>query len=307
MLYLQINSNSFLDIDFFVNKRMPCIVAIHHRKGDCQMKIYIDIQRPIKDALQQVLFTVMLPDSPCDNPQEADLIIVETKERLHELYHKKKFFAVLSIKEVKNLPANARWIPLLEFIHYIGAYMDEIGKALATRKQEPVASSEEDPLFVETGLEYTREDPGAERSFRVLVVDDKPQNLQLALECLQKDHFVTLASGYAEALQLISKKTYDAVLSDCQMLPETKNSALSLEAITIGQTVHNGIFLIFHATKRGARVAIVTDANHHMDWVSALFDDRDLYQPQEVNGQPVLLINYMGKRWDEALNALMAL
>jgi hypothetical protein len=38
-----------------------------------------------------------------------------------------------------------------------------------------------------------------------------------------------------------------------------------------------------------------------------LFDDKNLRQPQEVNGQPVLLINYMGKQWDKALKAVCAL
>jgi hypothetical protein len=48
----------------------------------------------------------------------------------------------------------------------------------------------------------------------------------------------------------------------------------------------------------------VTDAGHHGDWVSALFDDSDLRKLQEVNGQPVLLINYMGKDWNKALKAI---
>ena len=139
------------------------------------------------------------------------------------------------------------------------------------------------------------------------MVDDKPENRRSALSLLQENHFVTLASGYHEALRLIRENAYDVVLSDCQMQPETEDSSLSVENVVIGETVPNGLFLIFHATKRGARVAIVTDANHHEDWVSAIFDDDDIRKPQNVNGHTVLFINYMGKRWDDALEKILSL
>ncbi len=119
-------------------------------------------------------------------------------------------------------------------------------------------------VHVEIGKEFSpRETTTA--SQHVLVVDDKPKNLELAMTLLNPDNFVTLASGYDEGLRLIKENRYDVVLSDCQMKPDTKNSPLSVESIVIGQTVPNGIFLIFHATKRGARVAIVTDADHHQN------------------------------------------
>ena len=266
------------------------------------MKIFINFQDPIKAALQQILPLMYAPHLICDNSEESDLIIVKDKSELHGLFKQDKFFAIFSLNEVDNLPSNARWLPMLDYPVPMGEYLEEVQAALNC--QSPGAVSE--GPRVECGVEYSPSEANAETK-RILVIDDKLENRNLAMELLGKRHFVTLASGFGEGLRLVKANRYEVVLSDCQMLPEVKNSPLSIEAIVIGQTVHNGIFLIFHATKRGARVAIVTDANHHQDWVSALLDDGDLRQPQEVNGQPVLLINYMGKRWDSALEAITAI
>lgn len=267
------------------------------------MKVYIAAADPLKGSLKNALLNTLRLGSVCDNVDEATLVIVEDKRQLQKLYDKNKFFLVARFEEVTNLPENARWFPLSSFLTDVARYINEIDAKTGKRED---ASSPSLPS-VRNGWEYPPSTKPA-NALHVLIVDDNPENLKLALvELLNDQYYVTLASGYTEALQLIRSNRYDAVLTDCQMSPETEKSALSLEAITIGETVHNGIFLVFHATRRGARVALVTDANHHQDWVSALLDDSDLREPQTVNGQPVLLINYRGKRWDEALQALMAL
>lgn len=266
------------------------------------MNIFINFQDPIKAALQQIFPVLYAPHLLCDSPEEADFIIVEDKVKLHELFNQDKFFAIFSLREVTNLPPNACWLPMLDYPVPMGEYLQKVQAVLDSRKQE---ISRNCPA-VKCGIEYSPTEIN-DKTRKVLVIDDNPENRNLAMELLGKNHFVTLSSGFGEGLRLVRANHYDVVLSDCQMPPETKHSPLSIDAIVIGQTVHNGIFLIFHATKCGARVAIVTDANHHNDWVSALFDDGDLHQPQEVNGQPVLLINYMGKRWDRALEAITAL
>ncbi len=250
-------------------------------------------------ALEKVFSLLFESCSVCKNHEEADLIIVNDRETLQKNFNTDKFFAIFSIKEVGSLPENARWIPIIEYIVPMTEYLAQIKESISSKKTVKKNS-------IQTGKEFQPSEVN-EKSQRILVIDDTPDNLKLAIDLLGNDHFLTLASGFDEGLELIKTNQYDVVLSDCQMLPETKKTALSIENITIGQTVHNGIFLIFHATKRGTRVAIVTDANHHMDWVSALFDDKDLREPQEVNGQPVLFINYINKRWDKALKKINAL
>jgi hypothetical protein len=291
-------------VKFFVRENNLFNEPQNYIQGAIKMKIFVAIDPPVKTALEKAFFDMFLPGYVCGESQEADLIIVDTKETLQKMYDANKHFVVLSIREETNLPANARWIPILDSLVPMLEYVKEVEKIIGQTEKRPVL--ENSSVAAKTGFEYA---PGeiTDETRKVLVVDDKPENLQSALELLNKKHFITLASGFDEGLKLVREGSFDVVLSDCQMLPETENSSLSIEGIVIGQTVHNGIFLIFHATMHGARVAIVTDANHHRDWVSALFDDKDLRQPQEVNGQPVLLINYMGKRWDEALNAICAL
>lgn len=266
------------------------------------MKIFLDFKDPMKVALQQVIPLLFAPHSICDKHEEADLIIVADKISLQELFVKHKFFIVFSVKETTGLPPNARWLPILAYPVPMKEYLQEIQSVLDSREEKGLLIGPMAESMVENSPSEIND-----KTRRILVVDDKSENRNLAIKLLGKNHFVTLASGYDEGLMLVKTNPYDVVLSDCKMPPETKGSPLSIDGIVIGQTVHNGIFLIFHATKRGARVAIVTDANHHMDWVSAIFDDGDLRQPQEVNGQPVLLINYMGKRWDEAFEAINTL
>ncbi len=265
------------------------------------MEIYISIDDPVGSALKKVVLELLAPEAlPCDNPDEADLIIVGDKKKLQELFDEEKFFAVVSMKEVNGLPANACWIYVLDFIPPMVKYLKHIEEKISKKAARLEKNIEE---RVETGKEF-QPTTVSEKSQHILVVDDKSENRQLAIKLLNGEHFVTLAPSFGEGLKLVRKNRYDVVLTDCQMLPETEGTALSVENIAIGQTVHNGIFMLFHATKRGAKVAMVTDGNHHQDWVSSLLDDQSLRAPQEVNGQPVLLINYMGKEWDRALKAL---
>jgi len=266
------------------------------------MRIYITIEGSVGNAIKNVLG--MFGCCLCDDVSGADFIIVEDKKQLQNLFDENKFFAVFSSKEVEGLPRNTRWIFGFDFFIPIMNYFEDIKKELMLRSETNELVKMQ--LVVETRKEFAPQEI-KKQSQHILVIDDAVENLQLALDLLGKDHFVTLASGYGEGLDLVRVNRYDVVLSDCQMAPETTNSALSAENIEIGKTVHNGIFFIFLATRRGAKVAIVTNANHHQDWVSAIFDDLDLRAPQMVNGQPVLLINYMSKQWDRALIALNAL
>jgi hypothetical protein len=269
------------------------------------MQYFIAVGGPIGDVLDAVLPQLIDPAvcGQAESAAEADLIIVFDESKLHEVYSTEKKFAVFSVKEIKFSAANVRWISVFEYITDLTAYVSEIAQEI--NGASPDNDEVNQVRAIEMGVEYVPKNK--EHALHVLVVDDKQENLLSALELLGEKHFLTLASGYGEGKQLIRANKYDVVLSDCQMPIQTKGSALSMEAITLslGEVVHNGPFLMFPATKSGARFAIVTDANHHQDWVSAIFDD--LRDPQIINGQPVLFINYMGKDWDKALEKLMSL
>lgn len=268
------------------------------------MKFFIAIDGLVGNSLGHVLTTFFDSTTCCqvDIASEADLIIVQERQQLNELYSVEKKFAVISMEEIQSLPENVRWFHITTVVAELISYISEINKGVTIKKiDERVVTGE----AIKTGVAYIPVPRNKNDVLHVLIVDDSQENLKLALELLGKKHFVTLAAGYGEGRRLIEKNFYDAVLSDCRMPVDIKNSAIHPNAVNLGETVHNGPFLMFPATKEGSRFAIVTDANHHQDWVSAIFDDlRDL---QTINGQPVLFINYMGKRWDEALEKLMSL
>lgn len=261
------------------------------------MKIFIGMDgNAVEKALERVLEFIENKAIVVESASEADVIIVGDTSQLRRYYETDKSFVLIAVDKPGHLPANVEYIPVTEVVADLLIYISERAD-----------SQPEVPEEVEVYKLGEQNEPKkqSDASLNILVVDDKSENLGKALELLGEEHFVTLAQRYSEAEKLIEEGNYDVVISDCQMPVDVSDSALSITSADIGQIVHNGIFLMFSATKKGARFAIVTDANHHTDWVSAILDN--LTEPQMVNGQPVLLINYLGKRWDEALKKLLAL
>lgn len=268
--------------------------------------IYNATARDIRDTegilgktVMHVLSTISeLLIEETDEPASADIILGASMgsncpgfDVVKRLYSKDQMFLVISLAKdaPEVLPENIKWIyfenAVIKLLKFLNEYVPQNVHLKRCIELQP-ATDATNPLHL-------------------LVVDDKNENLQGAVELLGKYHFLTLAGGYDEGLRMIQKNKYDIVLADCQMPPGKEKSSLSFRDVKIGDTVHNGIFLIFPATQKGARFAIVTDANHHQDWVSAIFDQ--LREPQVVNGQPVLFINYMGKNWGRALEKLQRL
>lgn len=91
------------------------------------MKTNITMRPPASKELEKVLMAVLLGCDECSlhgTPSEATLVVVDEKS-FHEVLNERQFFAVISLKEVVDLPANARWIPsanlippLEEYIHF---------------------------------------------------------------------------------------------------------------------------------------------------------------------------------------------
>ena len=178
------------------------------------------------------------------------------------------------------------------------------------------------------------------RSYMVLVVDDSVQNLSLAAMVLPGQK-IAVAQNLADALRLLSLggDKFDAVLTDLNMPPDKAYPALNLERYGVTDTVPAGIADLLLAAPQtwaidagdggglgvlgldagGAQdpcgpttpvlfvdlpegFVVGTDANHHQDFFSAMFD---CVKGAEVNGQKVLFRGDSGKRWDRALQALL--
>ena len=56
-----------------------------------------------------------------------------------------------------------------------------------------------------------------ENKYKILIVDDEPDNLQLLYRTLRRNYQVTKAQGPLEALEILKNETFDCILSDHKM------------------------------------------------------------------------------------------
>lgn len=139
------------------------------------------------------------------------------------------------------------------------------------------------------------------RSYKVLIIDDKRENLARAMYLLPGQQILPVDS-FEMAMNMMSSGGFDAVLTDLHMPPDKGYSAVSLDKYVLGADEPVGISVVFEATRLGMPVAVVTDANHHLSWFTAMFSRMD---GATVNGQKVVFRRDSDKRWDLALAALM--
>lgn len=264
------------------------------------MRVHVTMSDVYGVALKQAL-QVFNCEIALDS-ETADVIVVEDDLDLERLYTPHQHFIMASRRNPGDMPKNCSWLDI-DSPAMLKPLLDSLPGPKKVQTADQTTQAVEVSQEFETSKVYAPKDTS--HALRILVADDKTANLQGALDLLGGQHFVTLANGYGEGRRLIRDCEYDVVLSDCQMpFGSDTNTAFSAYASLVGQTVPCGTYLMFPATKKGAKFAIVTDGNHHQDWTSAIFDD--LHEPQVINGQPVLLINYLGKQWDKALEALLA-
>ena len=108
-------------------------------------------------------------------------------------------------------------------------------------------------------------------------------------------------------MQILGSEKFDIVLTDLQMPMSSRT--LGPSAFKLGQLVPYGILLMVEAAHQGAKhVAVVTDLNHHADWVSAAFDH--FSYPVQIEGAKVLMMHAPmdsdgSKDWAAALARLM--
>ncbi len=258
------------------------------------MKIHIAIPGGVGMALKQTLSLGGKYAFDHPDPMTADVVIMGSLEDAVKRYTHHQFFILISANQPKKpTPENMVWINVtsaLLTISQLGLWEEKIGEGVWHG--------------LEMGKMYLPRNGFTAASRKILVVDDTIANLALAATQLGDHHALTFALGLGAAWELIECEQYDVVLCDCNMPMGGVGGSLSSDAVDIARTVPCGPYLIFPATKSGADVAIVTDANHHQDWTSALCDS--LREPQGVNGRKVRFMNHIGKNWAEALGILGA-
>ena len=226
----------------------------------------------------------------------ADVIfVVEDIDEMFKVYNKEDVFVYLSVHDkVSNFPSN---VVILEALGNIQQKATEISRmktlvdVARLKKAEP-----KKPVSLPTDVVKTK------GRYRVLVIDDKEENLELARHLLSDDHDLATACGFQQGMKALHDKEFDAVLCDMEMPANKYYPSYSFTHAQLGKDELYGFGAMFEVTEKGKPFAIVTDGNHHASWVSAMFDRR---KTANVNGQTVLFFNNIGKRWDVALKALM--
>lgn len=240
---------------------------------------------------------------PVETFEDAELVfVIGSRSLLNKHYSKDKIFVLFlfskwDIEQYNNQenPENV----LLGGLNLIeNVEMLKVAHGLVSAQRGMACQIEEPKPQVDlpTNLVVTK------GSYKVLVIDDTQENLELATMLLQNKHSVVVANGFEEGMKMLQEGSYDCVLSDMQMPDNKHYGSFNMNVAKIGGTNPWGWFVVFEATSRGLPVAVVTDANHHNDWVSAGFDH---LKKAEVNGQKVLFFNHIGKRWDTALKMLL--
>ncbi len=104
---------------------------------------------------------------------------------------------------------------------------------------------------------------------KILVVEDKEMHQNSARETLS-GHEVTIIDTFTTAMEKMDKNNYDAVLTDMMLPMSNSNRLLTEESFKKEDEVPYGFIIALKAAACEAKyVAVVTDANHHHDAMSA--------------------------------------
>lgn len=108
----------------------------------------------------------------------------------------------------------------------------------------------------------------------VLIVDDSATEMDRAVASIPAVYGVVAVNSHQAAMRELDASVFDYVLADLYM-PALKGhwlKAYSYQLERVGRLVPLGLLIANEARAKGAKVAIVTDANHHQDPISATFD-----------------------------------
>lgn len=243
-------------------------------------------------------FTLMEDQEKVAKIEDADVILSTDIQEVRSLYRPDKFFALIAprIRDInKNQPDNVFILDAAHLFEHANGVsgLQEAFVKWTSRKKE----------VRRPAVDMPRDIVKFKRGYAVLIVDDNRDNLALAMHVLPGQQMAPV-ERVEDAVRLLrlEGRTFNAVLTDMHMRPDRLYGSLNLDSYGVSETIPYGFAVILEATKRGIPVAVVTDANHHADWVSAMFDS---IKEANVNGQRVIFCNDLGKRWDFALKRLL--
>lgn len=263
------------------------------------VKIHAHKPGPVSRAFLQVFGLVGDTFDEVADASQADIILLTGSDDLRTLYNEHQLFCVLHVDRHRAIAGNQpENVCILDTLHLFGG-KDGIEKLTVAIEKHKVSMA--NPSVRKSAIVEFPDVATFAKRYSVIVIDDTERNRQIA-ETVLKDQHAVVVSRLDGAVHAMDHGQFDAVLTDMHMPPDEHYRALNLDRFGIKETVPYGFAVILEATKRGLPVAVVTDGNHHEDWISAMIDR----MPEAVvNGQKVLFFNNIGKRWDKALKALL--
>lgn len=249
-------------------------------KGVRPVRIHLAMKDgPVPRSIRQVLPIVGDETSHTyvESQAEADLVIFDEVRAIERGYDKEKSYAFLQMPGVKapRLPDNCE---VINALCILGGLIDVISKARLRLPPPAMSAVEEEE---ETTVSFLPD------ALRILVIEDTPRH-QASARVDLAGHRLTVATGYEEAMQILAREKFDYVFTDLMM--PMSSLMLGTEAFKLGELVPYGIMLMIEAAHRGASyVAVVTDLNHHANWLSAAFDH--FRYPVEIDGAVVMMMH----------------
>jgi len=231
-----------------------------------------------------------------ESQAEADLVIFTDVREIEQGYSKEKSYAYL---KTTSQPGGPRLPDNCTVINTMSILVDLVGVITsAGQKLTPIVEAAPAPKGDAAPLR-----PDA---LRILVIDDTSENISSAKKYLA-GHQLTTVSGYEDAMNVLSKESFDVVLTDLHLPMSSKTMG---DKFVLGQLVPYGLLLMVEAARQGAKhVAVVTDLSHHDDPFSAAFDHFSGC-PVKINQANVVMMHSPmkngAKDWAEALARLMS-
>lgn len=232
-----------------------------------------------------------------ESHKDADLVIMTDVRAVAKDYSPEKLYAYIAITKYEaNLLENCC---VIDSSNMLEGLVIAINKA----RQRIIASVEK------RSESANQTDPEPGNDLWVLVVDDSKANINSAIDDLSKKCHLITATGYDEAMDVMSKQLFDIVLTDLHLPMSPKGMG---NKFRLGELVPYGLLLLLEAGRQGARyVAVVTDLSHHDDPFSSAFDHFTQYA-FTVEGAISLMIHAKlkpdgAKDWLDAFNGVFSI
>lgn len=254
---------------------------------------------PIARSIRQVLLTICGGAIECvDSVGEADLVIFTNVRDIERTYNREKQYAFFNTSPRGDEQSLPEGCAVLSFEKLVAELVGLIGGIREKLLSAPKPAAVHAEALV---LAPVRPD-----ALRILVIDDTPKHIASAKLGLAGHHLTTVM-GYEDAMEILAREKFDAVLTDLHLPMSSKTLG---DRFKLGELVNYGMLLMVEAARQGAKfVAIVTDLNHHDDPFSAAFDHFSQFPVQIENAKVLMMHAPMNgdgaKDWAKALERLM--